>query len=545
MPLTLSTWVDRSCVRAGGGTSSGGRDDARELSVAFEIAAVGAAAERERPPARTVLAIDVSGSMKGEPLDHVIRSVDRLLDAFGPNDEIGIVTFSDNAARVVDPVLVDATGKRLVRSRVARLQAESNTNIEAGLDLAAEMVFGAPPGMRRGVVLLSDGAPNVGAHTADALREVVRRHRPAVSFFSLGYGVDHCEDVLAAIGETGGGGYEYVQDPAACARAFARALGAQADVVAAEIELVVMPAEGVDVARFVGNEQTRISREGVVVTLPDMINGARRLVVAELRVRAPGRDRFMVPLVDASLRWREAAEGKASTLAEKVTIEVADREPTLVPEAARRVLLARADEVREGARSLADRGQFGAAAAGLRGLMRRIEEVPGWVPNDGTPLAEAYELLLDEATAYERRPSPEQYAAFRKAAVSSRLAVVIPREAKSRGDASQKLIEQVAGDCPPAWLVVKGGGRHRLREELIIGRTRHADIWVQSPQVARAHAEVFADGGRYWIVDLGSTNGTIVNDKSIGRTPHALTHGDVVRVGDVELRYEEAPRRGA
>lgn len=534
MPLTLSTWVDRSCIRADGRASDEGK-----LSVAFEVDAVGTAAERERLPARTVLAIDVSASMKGEPLEHVIRSVDRLLDALGPNDEIGIVAFSDDAARVVEPVRVDGAGKRLVRSRVGRLQAESETNIEAGLDLAAEMVAAAPAGMRRGVVLLSDGAPNVGAHTSDALRAVVRRHRPFVSFFSLGYGVDHCEDVLAAIGDAGGGGYEYVQDPATCARAFARALGAQGDVVAAEIELVVAPADGVDLLRFVGHEQTRFSREGVVVTMPDMINGARRLVVAELRVRAPGGDRFMVPLVDASLRWREAAEGKTSTLEQKMTIEVAEREPSVVPEAARRVLLARADEVREGARALADRGQFGAAAAGLRGLLRQIEQIPGWVANDGTPLAEAYELLLDEATAYERRPSPEQYAAFRKATMSSRLTAVVPKEARSRGDLSQKLIEQVAGDCPPAWLVEPSGARHRLREEHVIGRTKHADICVPSPQVARAHAEVFADGGRYWITDLGSTNGTIVNGKPLGSARHQLTDGDVIRVGNVELRYEE------
>jgi hypothetical protein len=247
----------------------------------------------------------------------------------------------------------------------------------------------------------------------------------------------------------------------------------------------------------------------------------------------------MVPLVDASLRWREAAEGKTSTLEQKMTIEVAEREPSVVPEAARRVLLARADEVREGARALADRGQFGAAAAGLRGLLRQIEQIPGWVANDGTPLAEAYELLLDEATAYERRPSPEQYAAFRKATMSSRLTAVVPKEARSRGDLSQKLIEQVAGDCPPAWLVEPSGARHRLREEHVIGRTKHADICVPSPQVARAHAEVFADGGRYWITDLGSTNGTIVNGKPLGSARHQLTDGDVIRVGNVELRYEE------
>jgi Ca-activated chloride channel family protein len=538
MPLTLSTWVDRSNVRP---------DGQHRLSVAFEIAASGTMSNDKRAPSRTVLALDVSLSMKGEPLDQVIRSVDRLVDALGPEDEIGIVAFSENATRVVEPIRVDAAGKRLVRSRVGRLRAERGTNIEAGLERSAEMMATTPAGMRRGVVLLSDGAPNVGAHTADALREVVRRHRPDISFFSLGYGIDHCEDVLAAVGDAGGGGYELVQDPASCMRSFARALGAQSDVVASAIELVVSPADGVELVRFVGHEQTRFSREGVVLSLADMVNGARRLVVAELRVAGPGRERFMVDLVKVTARWRQpiGASGPAhlSTVDQQASIEVADRDPVVVADAARRVLIARADEARESSRALADRGQFGAAAAGLRAVMAEIERLPGWVVNDGTPLAEAYELLVDEAMAFERRPSAEQYAVFRKATVNSKLAVVVPSEAKSRGDVSQKLIQHVAGDCPPAWLVaLAGGGRHPLREECVIGRTKDADICVASPQVSRRHAEVFANAGDYWVADLGSTNPTLVNGSPLGRAPHKLTPGDVVRVGDVELRYEEGQR---
>jgi Ca-activated chloride channel family protein len=541
MSLALSAWVDRTCLRPG---------EEGRCSVAFEIAATETRTERARAAARTVLALDVSLSMKGEPLTQVIRSVDRIVDALGPEDELGVLAFSEGATRVVDPIRVDAAGKRLVRARVGRLFAESGTNIEAGLELGAAMLADAPDGVRRGVVLLSDGAPNVGAHTAEALREVVRRHRPGVSFFSLGYGDDHSEDVLSSIGEAGGGGYEFVQDPATCARSFARALGMQGDVVASGIELVIAPAAGVELVRFVGREETRFSREGVVVSLADMVTGSRRLVVADLRVRPPGRDRFLADVVQVTARWRAPSSADVMTKSEEITIELAEREPAVVIEAARRVLLVRADEAREASRALADRGQFGGAAAGLRALMAEIARLPGWIVNDASPLAEAYELLVDEAMAFERRPSPEAYAAFRKATVGSKLAAVVPSAAKSRGDASQKLIEHVAGDCPEAWLVAmtpsgtedEHKSRHRLREECVIGRTNEADIVVASPQVSRRHAEVFANAGDYWVADLGSTNPTIVNGKSLSRAPHKLAPGDIVRVGDVELRYEEKPR---
>jgi Ca-activated chloride channel homolog len=535
MPIALSSWIDRTSLRP---------DKPDGCSVALELTASGVAAEGKRVAARTVLALDVSLSMKGEPLDQVVRSVDRLLDALSPEDEIGVVAFAANATRVVDPVKVDAAGKRLVRSRVGRLFVESSTNIEAGLDLAAAMHRTTPPEMRRGVVLLSDGAPNVGAHTADLLREVVRRHRPGVSFFSLGYGDDHAEEILAAIGDAGGGGYEFIQDPAVCARSFARAIGAQGDVVASGIELSIMLGEGVELVRFVGREETRVGRTGVTVSLADMVNGARRLVVAELKVDPPSRERFAQELLRATARWRAPSGPNVLSVDTDATIEIADREPGVLAEGARQVLLARADEVRETARRLADRGQFAGAAIGIRKLMAEVDRLPGWVANDGTPLAEAYELLLDEAMAFERRPSAEAYAAFKKATVGSRLAAPVPSQAKSRGDASQKLIEHVAGDCPEAWLVGgTGGARHRLLEECTIGRTSEAEIQIASAMVSRRHAEVFANAGDYWIADLGSTNPTLVNGMALARAPHKLVPGDVVRVGDVELRYEEGTKR--
>jgi Ca-activated chloride channel family protein len=539
VPLALSAYINRTCLRP---------DEDGKCAVAFELVAHGEPVEGRRVSMRTVLSLDVSGSMQGEPLAQVIRSVDRILDALGPEDEIGVVAFSDNATNVVEPVKVDAAGKRLVRSRVSRLFVESSTNIEAGLDLAAAMHATTPADMRRGVLLLSDGAPNIGAHTADLLREVVRRHRPGVSFFCLGYGVNHAEDVLSAIGEAGGGGYEFIQDPASCARSFARALGAQGDVVAGGIELIVTPADGVELVRFVGREQTRFSREGILVSLPDMVNGARRVVVAELAVRRPGRERFAIDVVEAKVRWRGPASAReALSTTPAVSLEVAEREPAVVAPAERRVLLARADEARESARGFADRGQFGPAASAIRALMAEIERLPGWVANDGSPLADAYELLLDEAMAFEKRPSPEAYAQFRKAAVGSKLTTAVPSQAKSRGDASQKLIEHIAGDCPEAWLVrisEKGDAerRHALEEECVIGRTKDADICVADAGVSRRHAEVFASAGDYWVADLGSTNTTMVNGKRLGSAPHKLQPGDVVGVGDVKLRYEEARR---
>lgn len=489
-------------------------------------------AREPRVPSRTVLAIDASRSMHGEPLDHVKASVRRMVDMIHPDDEVGVVAFSDGASEVCAPAKMDEAGKRLVRERVGRLTVSANTNIEAGLELAASLLASAPEGVRRGAILLSDGAPNRGAYTADGLREVAKRHRPGISFFALGYGGDHSEDVLSAVGDAGGGGYEYVPDPATCSRAFARALGAQADVVAAGIEVVVRLGDGVEIARFVGSEEMRVSRDGVVVTVPDMVAGARRVIVAEIEVAAPSAQKFLARVADVSVRTRNAVAAEASS----IDVEIADLHPAVDVAGAREVLVARADVVRADARRLADAGHFLAAASNVRKLLAEIEKCPGFVMNDGSVLAEAYEQLVDEAVAYERQPGADAYKEMRKTTMGVRFTASAPESARDRGPASRRFVDEIAGDMPEAYLVV-GESRHRLRAENVIGRTPSADIVLTCGEVGRRHCAVNAISGQFYVIDCGGAIATRVNGVRIGSKPHVLRDGDVIQVGTVDIRY--------
>lgn len=492
-------------------------------------------AREPRIPSRTILSIDASRSMGGEPLDHVKASVRQMVEMFHPDDEVGVVAFSDSASEVCAPMKMDASGKRLVSERVGRLKVSANTNIEAGLEMAAALLATSPPNVRRGAVLLSDGAPNRGAHTADGLREVAKRHRPNISFFALGYGRDHSEDVLSAVGDAGGGGYEYVPDPATCSRAFARALGAQADVVASGIEIVVGLADGVEIARFVGTEEMRVSKDGVVITAADMVAGARRVVVAEITVAAPGAEKFLAHVADVTVRAKKGVVPKRDS----IDVEVADRDPVVDPAGMREVLLARADVARTEARGLADSGHFLPAATKLRKLLADIERCPGFVLNDGSVLAEAYEQLVDEAVAYERQPGFDEYKEMRKTTMNVRFTTSAPESARDRGPMSTRFLEGVAGDMPEAYLVIgEQRHRHRLREENVLGRTASADVVLACAMVTRRHAGINAINGRFVLEDYGSTNTTQVNGVRVPM--HVLKHGDVIRIGSVDIHYEEA-----
>ena len=68
-----------------------------------------------------------------------------------------------------------------------------------------------------------------------------------------------------------------------------------------------------------------------------------------------------------------------------------------------------------------------------------------------------------------------------------------------------------------------------------IGRRPGSDIVVDNMAVSGEHANIFTIGDDSFIQDLGSTNGTFVNNKRV--TKHHLRHGDVITIGKHSLSY--------
>jgi hypothetical protein len=93
----------------------------------------------------------------------------------------------------------------------------------------------------------------------------------------------------------------------------------------------------------------------------------------------------------------------------------------------------------------------------------------------------------------------------------------------------------------PYLLVVAGpdkGHRFLLDESynVLLGRSRHTVTRLNDPRVSRVHCEVELKGPRILVTDLDSGGGTFVNGQRV--TEAALRVGDILRVGDTELRVE-------
>ncbi|GAB3353304.1 FhaA domain-containing protein [Modestobacter lapidis] len=88
-------------------------------------------------------------------------------------------------------------------------------------------------------------------------------------------------------------------------------------------------------------------------------------------------------------------------------------------------------------------------------------------------------------------------------------------------------------------LVVDGPGTRHVLEQgsNVLGRGTDADIRLPDTGVSRKHVDVQLDGGTVAVEDLGSTNGTLVNGRRVGR--QELADGDVIRIGHSVLVYRQ------
>ena len=76
-----------------------------------------------------------------------------------------------------------------------------------------------------------------------------------------------------------------------------------------------------------------------------------------------------------------------------------------------------------------------------------------------------------------------------------------------------------------------------LHDFNLIGRTQDATIRLLDTGVSRQHATIRRDGKLFWLADLGSANGTFVNDVAI-TTSRALRHGDRIQFGTTVFGFE-------
>jgi pSer/pThr/pTyr-binding forkhead associated (FHA) protein len=117
----------------------------------------------------------------------------------------------------------------------------------------------------------------------------------------------------------------------------------------------------------------------------------------------------------------------------------------------------------------------------------------------------------------------------------------VPADATGLHSASA-LSSADVGDRAPQLVVERAPGHepgmiYDVDGDLVLGRGDRAEIRLEDPFASARHARIYEQGNIVVIEDLGSTNGTYLNEEVL-QTPRPLHPGDRVRIGDSEFTFE-------
>ena len=120
----------------------------------------------------------------------------------------------------------------------------------------------------------------------------------------------------------------------------------------------------------------------------------------------------------------------------------------------------------------------------------------------------------------------------------SRLATLTPRSAEAQNDShalsgSSRMLVSVSGSPVTRFPLFK--------DRVVLGRDEGADILLDSEFASRTHARILNFGTGAIIEDLGSRNGTLVNNQRVRR--RHLQNGDLVAIGELRYRFVDLAGR--
>jgi pSer/pThr/pTyr-binding forkhead associated (FHA) protein len=96
----------------------------------------------------------------------------------------------------------------------------------------------------------------------------------------------------------------------------------------------------------------------------------------------------------------------------------------------------------------------------------------------------------------------------------------------------------IDGPANGACLVMPDGTRYLLDATCALGRAKSNHLVLTAGAVSRRHALIHLQNGcEFWLIDLGSSNGTFLNARPL-RHPVKLTNGDKITVGDTTIRFD-------
>jgi Ca-activated chloride channel family protein len=260
------------------------------------------------------LCIDTSGSMNGTKISQARDGASWVFGLLEPTDFVSIVAFDSSAEILLGPVQWGDLDRDDALEQVEALSAGGGTDMYAGLETACNSLLSlehdpdAGADAVRRLLLLSDGKDK--DHTVTEFEDLAGDiDDSGVRIEAAGIGEDYNQDTIRTLGTTARGKWTHLEAAGDIESFFGEAVESASAVVAADAELELNAADGVevsDVYRALPQAQDvdlEWDANTATVKLPDLTERERQRVV--MKVAAPAHDPAEnVPLVQVRLRAR-------------------------------------------------------------------------------------------------------------------------------------------------------------------------------------------------------------------------------------------------
>jgi Ca-activated chloride channel family protein len=221
----------------------------------------------ERPPLNLGIAVDISGSMRGENIVHLREGLFRMLDDLRPEDHVTLVAF-DGQAHVLaehvtgdDPALGEAIGT---------LEADGATNVYAGLRRAYDVVSAhAVDGAQNRVILLSDGEATEGITQDARVLEMSRQYNEVgLGLSTIGLGASFDPELMRELSIAGGGSFYFLEDSAAVREVFEEEVQAFLVPLATDVRIDVSVHDGYALRAVYGTKDAVVQGNDATIDIP-------------------------------------------------------------------------------------------------------------------------------------------------------------------------------------------------------------------------------------------------------------------------------------
>jgi len=526
----------------------------------------------KRRPLNLSLIIDRSGSMAGAKIDYTRQAARFMVENLSPLDYLSIVLYNDQVETLVEPAPV--INKDAIAQKIDKIRINGTTNLSGGwLQGCTHVEQNFSDHKLNRVILMSDGLANRGVTDPNKLVSMVSKRYALeeISTTTMGLGTDFNEDLMMAMANAGGGAFYFIETPEAAPTIFNEELSGLLSVVGQNLTITLTTTDHVSIVKQLNAYAEFEDKNVKSYRLGDVYGDEEKTLILELDIPALqtlGETEIATLKFDYDELTQDGmSQHHTWEMPVSVNVRTDVSEPVLKnPQVMENVLLLKAANARREAIKNADKGKYKEATEALQKVINDIDDAG----IDNEHIEEERSALQSQAKQME--DGPDAYDNYSRKTMSTQAMYTLTdrhdetmvlrrrevlREFEKLGvpmdedgniipnplppsEPMKPEIPEIHRDrtniTPPTHVTVDGQTIKLVSDLMRIGRSSHNEIHLQKTGVSRFHAHLKRIGDGYVIEDLGSTNGTLCNNKPIsGAVP--LSVGDEIMICNEKLIF--------